>query len=280
LSFDKLDKSFFISMRKKITHFLFILSIFFLTACSGYNKLLKNGTYDEKYEAAIKYFNDGAYGKAYPLLEELVTVLRGTSRAEEIYYKYAYCNYHMGDYEFANFHFKTFVKTYPTSVNAQDCFYMSAYTYYLSSPNYSLDQTNTYKAIGEMQAFVNRYPESEKVKEANEIIDKLRFKLETKAYEQSKQYFRTRKYKAAVIYINATLKDYPATKYREELRYIVVKSNYLYAVKSFETKQEERFLNTIESYKTFIEKFPKSKYLKEVEGIYLDSIMQLEKLSS
>lgn len=259
---------------------LLIFSIVVFSSCSGYNKLLKNGTYEEKYEAALKYYNEGSYVKAYPLLEELVPVLRGTARAEEIYYYYAYCNYFMQDYEFANFHFKNFVKTYPSSDKAKDCFYMSAYTYYLTSPEPSLDQTNTYKAIAEMQAFVNRYPESDKVVEANDIIDKLRLKLETKAYNQCKQYFKTRKYKAAVIYINATLKDYPATKYREELRYIIVKSNYLYAVRSFESKQEERFMNTIESYKSFVEKFPKSKFSKELQDIYFDSIAQLEKLSS
>lgn len=257
-----------------------IFSVLVLTSCSEYNKVLKSSDVTKKYEMAIKLYDEEKYYKAFPLLEELITVYRGTDKAEKIYYYYAYCNYHMGDYAYANYYFKSFVKTFPNSPLAEECFFMNAYTHYLDSPEPTLDQTNTLSAINELQLFVDKYPSSAKVVEANTLIDKLYLKLETKSYNICKLYYKTENYKSAVICIQNTLNDFPATRYAEELSFLIVKSHYLYAVNSVESKKEERLRNALKAYKEFAEKFPTSDYLKEAQNIYDNTLKSLNKQQS
>jgi outer membrane protein assembly factor BamD len=246
-------------------------------SCSDYNRLLKSSDYNKKYDAAIKYYDNKEYTKALALLEELVSVYRGTVRAEKIMYYYAYSIYATGDYLLAGYHFNNFVKTFPTSEKAEECAFMYAYCYYLQSPRYSLDQTDTKNAIKELQFFINKYPDSKRKDECNELITKLRGKLEQKYYEISKQYYFLEDYKAAITSFENVLKDYPDTKYREELMYMIVKASYIYATKSTDSKKTERFKSVIDAYNKFISYYPeKSKYSKEVEGYYLSAKNQLK----
>jgi outer membrane protein assembly factor BamD len=247
--------------------FLLVTGSMLLSSCSEYNKLLKSTDYDKKYEMAMKYYEEENYFKAYPLLEELATLYRGTDKAEKIYFYYAYCNYHMEDFDLAAFHFKNFVKNYPTSVHAEEALYMNAYTYYLTSPEPSLDQSNTVKAISELQLFINKYPSSQKAIEATSFIDKLRHKLETKAFNNCMQYYRTQNYKAAIVAAENAIKEFPTSQYNEELLFITLKSSYLYALNSIEAKKQTRLKETIEHYKNFIEQYPESSHRKEADVI-------------
>jgi outer membrane protein assembly factor BamD len=216
---------------------------------------------------ALKYYEDGNYVKAYPLLEELSTLFRGTDKAEKIYFYFAYCNYYMEDYELAAFHFKNFVKNYPASIHAEEALYLNSYTYYITSPDPSLDQSNTVKAINELQQFINKYPASERVSDATVYIDKLRYKLETKAYQNSLQYYRTQSYKSAIVSAENAIKEFPSSPYNEELLFISLKSSYLYAINSVESKKQTRLKETIEHYKNFIEQYPNSSHRKEADAI-------------
>jgi outer membrane protein assembly factor BamD len=251
-----------------------------LSSCSKYEKLLKSNDYEKKFQAAIKYYEDRNYAKAYPLLEEMVGLYRGTEKAEKVYYYYSYCNYYMGDYVFAAYHFKNFYKTYPSSKYAEECLYMNAYCYYLESPEPTLDQTNTMMAINELQLFTDKFPESTKrVADANELIDKLRYKIEYKAYLNAKLYFKTMNYKATIVSVENMIKDFPGSKFTEELLFLSLKSAYLYAINSIEKKQEERLKFTLESYYNFIDKFPNSAYVKEAQSIYDGTIKHSKALN-
>ncbi|MBI4929756.1 MAG: outer membrane protein assembly factor BamD [Bacteroidetes bacterium] len=257
---------------------LFFASCFLLlSSCSDYNRLLKSTDYNKKYDAAIKYYENKEYTKALALLEELVSVYRGTNKAEKIMYDYAYATYSTGDYLLAGYHFNNFVKTFSTSDKAEECAFMYAYCYYLESPKYSLDQTDTKNAIKELQFFINKYPDSKRKDECNELITKLRAKLEQKYYEISKKYFFIDDYKASIVSFENVLKDYPDTKYREEIMYLIVKANYAYASKSIESKKAERLKSTVTAYNKFTSYYPdNSKYEKETEGYFLNAKKQLE----
>lgn len=268
-------------VKKNILHIILLTSfIGLLTSCSKYEKLLKSTDYEKKFEAAVKYYEEKNFSKAYPLLEEMLGLYRGTEKAEKIYYYYAYCNYYMGDYVFAAYHFKNFYKTYPLSQYAEECLFMNAYCYYLESSEPTLDQTNTIAAINELQLFIDRFPESTKrVADANELIDKLRFKLEYKAYLNAKTYFKTMQYKAAYVSMQNVIKDFPGSKFTEELLFLSLKSLYLYASNSVEKKKEERLRATLEAYYTFIDKYAKSPFSKEAHEIYDSTIKQLKALN-
>jgi outer membrane protein assembly factor BamD len=246
-------------------------------AIGKFNKLVKNGSADEKYTAAVKYFENKDYGKALTLFEELMSLYRGTVKLEEVHYYYANCNYNLEDYILAGYHFRSFVKNFPNSKHVEFCAYMNAYCYYLNSPEYSLEQVDTYIAIKEFQRFTNQYPKSDKIAECNEILDKLRAKLERKSFESSMLYYNTSNYKSAIVAFANHIKDFPDTKHEEELKFLTIKSFYLLAVNSIESKKQERFKSTVDHYIKFIDSYPQSKYLREAENIYSSSLKNLEK---
>ena len=242
-----------------------------LAGCkSKYEKLRTSNDNAKKYTEAIKYYNKKDYTKALGLFDPLVTRYRGQEQAEDLYYYYAYTNYKLRDYTSARYHFKNFADTYPSSARAEECRFMAAYCYYLDSPIFSLDQENTNKAIESLQLFINLYPKSDRVPEASKLIQNLRDKLEEKSYANSKLYFTIGDYQAAVIAIGNTLRDYPDTKYAEELDYMTIEAQYQYARHSREDRQEDRFNQDIAYAQQFIEKYPNSKFLKDAKGYIND----------
>ncbi|QBR10782.1 MULTISPECIES: outer membrane protein assembly factor BamD [unclassified Sphingobacterium] len=254
--------------------FSLIIGVFLLTGFSSckskFEKIRASNNIQMKYQEAVKYYEKGKYSKALTLFEELVARYRGTAEAEDLYYYTSYASYRLKDYISARYHFKQFADNYPHSARAEEARFMSAYCYYLESPRSNLDQDNTRKAIEQLQLFVNLYPESEKAKEAGDLIQNLRDKLEKKAFDNAKLYYNMGlpdDYRAAVIALENVLKEYPDTKHAEEIEYLLVKSQYLFADNSYPHRQEERFNQMLDYYETFSENFPESKYSNEVKGL-------------
>ena len=269
-------------MLKKAAKYLFFLSIvvFIASGCSKYSKMLKSTNSDAKLEFAIDLFNKKQYYKALPLFEELVTVYRGTKKAEKTYYYYAYTNYSLEDYETAAYDFMSFARTFPNSEFAEECAFMHAYCYYQASPEFSLDQTSTVKAMVELQAFADRHQNSTKIEQCNTLIDQLRLKLETKAFENAKLYFNMDNFKAAVTAFKTVLHDYPSGKNREESAFMIIKAWYLLAENSVESKRMERYYEALKAYHEFTTQFSGSKYKKEADTLSELSQKRLEKINS
>jgi outer membrane protein assembly factor BamD len=257
-------------MKSRFFYFFLVLFGLVLFSCGKYNKILKSSNYELKFTKAIEYYNKGNYTAALSLFEELIPVFKGTDKAEQVYYYYSYCNYYLGDYSLAGFHFRTFSRAFHTSVHAEECAYMNAYCYFLSSPRYSLDQTDTKNAIQELQNFVNDYPESPRMDTCNLLMDKLRGKLERKAYEIAKAYYFRSIWNAAVPSFENFMKDFPESNKIEEVQFLITKAWYLYAKNSIESKKAERIQKSIDSYLKFVDLHPQSKYIKEAEEIYTD----------
>ncbi|WP_353134654.1 outer membrane protein assembly factor BamD [Pseudopedobacter sp.] len=248
-----------------------------ITSCkSKFEKLRESSDTGRKYQEAIKLYNKKDYNKALTLFDDLVQRYRGRSEAEDLYYYYAYTNYKLKDYVSARYHFKTFADTYPSSPKAEECRFMTAYCMYLESPVYSLDQDNTYKAIESFQLFLNLYPQSERAAEASKLIESLRDKLEQKSFANAKLFLDIGDYQAAVIAFRNSIKDFPDTKYAEQMEFLTIEAQYLYAKNSRETKQEERYQEAIDEYERFIERYPNSKYLKDAAKLKEDSLEGIE----
>ena len=259
-----------------------ILSIFILASCSEFQKAQKSTDLDFKYNKAVEYYNKGKFNNAYTLFDELVTLFRGTNKAADAYYYLAMTNYQLGDYILAAYHFKNFAKTFPKSENAEECAYMVGYCYYLESPAYSLDQAYTYKAINELQLFVNTHPQSERLQDCNTYIREMRKKLEKKSYEIAFQYYHTGYYQAAVVAFNNTLNDFPDTQYHEEILYTRLLSAYELAKNSIESKKLQRFIESKTAYFEFIGYYPESENAKEAVQMYVkiqDDIHNLQQQS-
>ncbi|MFN0031437.1 MAG: outer membrane protein assembly factor BamD [Flavobacteriales bacterium] len=247
-------------------------------SCSEYNKILKSTDVELKYTKALEYYNDDKCYKALPLLEELIGLSRGTQRAEDIYYYYAKTQYCLEDYYLANYYFKSFSKTFSNSQRAEECLFQAAMCSFQLSPNYTLDQTDTRNAIDEYQLFLDQYPTSALKDSANKMIALLNAKIERKTFETSALYAQTQKHKAAVQALLQFTKDYPDSKYKEEALYLMVKSQYEYAIGSIAKLQLERLRATNESYLTFAAAFPESKWLREAQTYYEKSSNEIENL--
>ncbi len=384
-----------------------------LFGCSDYQKLLKSSDYELKYTKAIEYYEDDDYFRALSLLEELITIYKGTKKAEDIYYYYCYCHYNQDNYVLAGYHYKNFARTYPNSKRKEECLYQSAYCHYLNSPIPSLDQSYTHKAINELQLFINKFPDSYlvtkdlrnqktqanvliinnvyinksfndfkqelntnetkdllklcsdlgigvqknkksdasivisevldylnnayiegqiitdtidnlykylslknrkdlikfnkknklnariektdsvesirlilmnkmrnvgKFPSCNELIDKLRWKLEIKSFNNAKLYYDLKDYKAAIVALKNSLLKFPDTQYREELLFLILKSSYMLAENSINKKKVERYNNTLTEYHAFIDEYSNSNKQKSAERIYDNTLNKLDKL--
>jgi outer membrane protein assembly factor BamD len=247
--------------------FLTVLSIILisLSGCSKFSRIQKSKDYDVKLKAADAYYAKQQYHYAQQLYEELFPLLKGDPKFEDLYYKYAYCAYHQKDWMNAENLFKSFVEVFPNSNHATEMDYMRAYCYYKQSPKYELDQTNTTKTIGLMQTFISMHPNSEKNKEAMEIIDKCRLKLELKDLGGAQLYYDMGQFRAAAIAFVTLIGNYPDSPKSDLYKLQAIKSYYGYAENSVDTKKEERFKQVITECNDFTDRFPGSEFTKQVE---------------
>jgi len=268
---------------KKMKNSFFLFSLVFsllFASCSKYQKTLRSADYETKFKAAVGYFDKRDYSRALPLFEELITVFRGTVKAEEVAWYFSRCQYEVGDLMLASFHFKEFYRTFPNSPHAEEALFKNAYCYFLNSPPSSLDQANTHSAIEEFQLFVNLFPESQRIAEANELVDKLRGKLEQKAFDNARMFYEIGEYKAAIQGFNNLAKEFPDSRHREEAAFLQMKSSYLLAINSIESKKQIRFEQTRSYYKRFAEQFPESKFISQARGIHEICERELSKMKS
>lgn len=246
--------------------YILLFAFILFSSCTGkLGKTLKSTDSDYKLKMAENYFAQKKYNNAQVLFEDLFPVFKGTAKFEDLYYKYAYTAYYLNDYANAENLFKTFVETFPTSNKAEDADFMRAYCFYKQSPKAELDQTNTTKAIGQMQAFINNHPQSPKVAEATTIIDQSRAKLEVKDFKSAELYYNLGYYKAAAIAFSSLIDNYPDSNQGDEYKLMVIKSYYLYANNSIEEKQAERYDKVVAECIDFLDRFPDSKLVKTVE---------------
>lgn len=248
----------------RITAIVLIASLF-LVSCTNYNKIMKSKDPEKKLQVAEKYFASKKYSKAQQLYEQLFTYYQNTDKFEDLYYKYAYCAYYMEDYTNADNLFKRFLEVFPNSPRAEEMDYMRAYVFYKQSPKAPLDQTSTSRTINMMQVFINTHPNSPRIKEATDIMDKCRVKLEEKEFQGAELYYNLGQFRAAGISFNALLNNFPESARSDEYKVMVIRSYFKFASNSIEEKKAERFEQVISECNEFTDRFTDSKYSKEVE---------------
>ena len=261
-----------------------LLSAGLLASCGEYNKVLKSTDYEYKYEAAKAYFAKGQNGRAATVLEELIPFLKGTRFGEESLYMLAMTYFNQGDYLTASKYFNTYYTTYPRGTYTELARFNSGKALFLDTPEPRLDQSSTYKAIQELQMYIEYFPGTERHELAQNMIFELQDKLVEKEYLSAMLYYDLgsytgnasitssgNNYLAAVITAQNILKDYPYTTLREDLSMLILRAKYGMARESVPEKKEERMRETVDEYYAFKNEFPDSKYSKEVENIFKEA---------
>lgn len=244
-------------------------------SCGEYGKILKSTDNELKKNKALEYYAAGQYIKASELLNMVLPRYRATAEAEELNWINAECSYNTKQYELAGTYYRSLVEEYPFGKHAEEATYKAAKCDYGISPRPDLDQTNTKKAIEGFNIFIRKYPASPFVEEAAKLAKDLEERLVEKSYMSARLYYDMKQYKAAITALENSLKEYSESKYREEMMFLKLNSNYLYAVNSFAIRQRERFQDTLDDYYSFVDEFPETRFSREIKRIYDDTAGRL-----
>ena len=261
-----------------------LVAVLGLSSCGKFEKFRKSADLPTKYKAAVNYYKKKDFAKAGILFDEIMPLMKGDSTQELATFYQAYCDFNLGSYTLASSHFKKFAEVFSRSEFAEEAIYMSAFSLYKDSPNFNLDQTGTLAAINEIQSYLNNYPETKFKDDCTNIIKELRKKLEKKAYEKAKLYYKTSPFniaslKSSVIEITNFQRDFPDSDYSEEMAYMKVLAQYDLAKSTIESKQKERFAEASKFYLDLIDKYPQSAYLKEGEKMYEFSNKEVDRIA-
>lgn len=245
---------------KKIISLLFVVIVF--GSCGEYQKALKNEDVAVKFEMSTKLYDAGSYSKAIRLFEQIAPSYRGKPQAEKLFYMFSQSYYKTRQYYLAGYQFESFVSGYPKSEKIEEAAFLGAKSFSMLSPIYSLDQTDTFKAIEKLQVFIDTYPNSKYLAEANKTLKELNEKIEKKVFENAKGYNTISDYKSAIVSLDNFIADYPGTPFKEDALYYKLDSAYRLGINSVPSKMEERLNVAKTAYSNLIKFKADTKYKK------------------
>jgi len=248
--------------------YCFFIVVICLSSCSQYEKLRKSSDYHLKYRKAFEYYNAGDFVRAGQLFDDIQHVFRYTSKADTVTYYQAMSYFKQRDFFTSSHYFSRIYRDQRTSPFAEESEYLTGFCYYRLSPRPELDQEHTYSAIEAFQIFLTRHPNSQFKEDAEKYLAEMRDKLVDKSYMTAKLYYNLGQYKASITALNNSLDDYPETKHREELMYLLLRSSFLLADNSVPSRKKERFQSTVDEYYSFVGEFPQSAYVRDAQRMY------------
>jgi outer membrane protein assembly factor BamD len=249
-----------------------LAGVLIFASCGEYQKALKSADPNYKFDFAKRAFEKKRYVQSYTLLQDVVTQLKGSDKAEESMYLLGLSYYENKEYSDAAAYFKTYYQRYPKGNYTELARYYAGYAYYLDSPEAQLDQSDTYKAIEELQGFLDYFPRSDKVTLAQNAIFELQDKLTLKELQNAQLYYNLgtymgNNYESAIITAKNAIKEYPYSKYKEELEMLVLKARYQEANLSVSERKAERFRDVVDEYYSFVNNYPDSPHRSEADNI-------------
>ena len=249
-----------------------LLASLTLSSCGEYQRVLKSNDLSYKFAYAKRAFEERKYAQTTTILRDIVTQFKGSDRAEESLYLLALAHYENKEYEDAAAYFQSYYNRYPKGKYTELARYFAGYAYYLDSPDPQLDQSNTIKAMEELQNFLEYYPKSDKVAIAQSTIFELQDKITLKELQNAQLYYNLgtymgNNYESAIITAQNAVKNYPYSKYKEELEMLILKSRYQEAALSVAEKKTDRFRDVIDEYYSFVNNYPESPHRSEADNI-------------
>lgn len=263
----------FMQFINMIRRYIYILLLpLLLASCGEYQKAQKSTDYNYKFDYAKRAYDEKKYVQASTLLKECISVFKGSEKAEDALFLLAMSEYENRDYVSSGAYFKNYYTRYPKGKYTELARYYCGYGYYIDSPEPQLDQSGTIQAIEELQGFLDFFPRSDKVPMAQQAIFELQDKLTLKQLQNAQLYYNLgsylgNNYESAIIVARNALKDYPYSKYKEDLELIVLKSRFQEANLSVDERKVDRFREVIDEYYSFINNYPDSKNREEADNI-------------
>jgi outer membrane protein assembly factor BamD len=256
-----------------------------LFSCGEYQKVLNKGSIEDQYKMAVKMYESKKYSKALRLFEKVKPAYRGKPQMERLQFMISQSDFNEKNYSNAGYYFDRFTKNYPKSSKKEEAAFMSAYSYKLASPVFSKDPTDTNKALEAFQSFINTYPNSSKIDEANQHYKEIRYKLQRKYFEIAKTYYTTadydmRNYKAAIRAFDNLLSDYLGSEFKEEALYYRLKAAHDFVLKSTDRRKIDRIKDAIEAYEKLKRNYPESKFMEESNEMFATLLTEQKRVNS
>ena len=256
-----------------------------LFSCGEYQKVLNKGSIEDQYKMAVKMYESKKYIKALRLFEKVKPAYRGKPQMERLQFMISQSDFNEKNYSNAGYYFDRFTKNYPKSSKKEEAAFMSAYSYKLASPVFSKDPTDTNKALEAFQSFINTYPNSSKIDEANQHYKEIRYKLQRKYFEIAKTYYTTadydmRNYKAAIRAFDNLLSDYLGSEFKEEALYYRLKAAHDFVLKSTDRRKIDRLKDAIEAYEKLKRNYPESKFMEESNEMFATLLTEQKRVNS
>lgn len=242
----------------------FLIVVIFASCSTQFGRVLKSKDNEYKLKMAEQYYVQKKYDKAQQIFDEIFAFFKGDPRFEDMYFKYAYCGYYTRDYTNAENLFKTFTESFPNSPKEDEAEYMRAYCFYKQSPKIDLDQTPTQKTISLLQAYINTHGESPRIKDATNIIDICRRKLEQKEASGAQLYYDLGNFQASAVAFNSVMEDFPDSEKGDEYKLNIIRGYFRFAEMSIIDKQDERFQKVVKECDDFSDRFADSKLKSKV----------------
>lgn len=243
-----------------------------MTGCAGeFNRVIKSSDYDYRYEYAKQCFAEGKFGRAEILLQDLITLKKGTDEAEEALYMLAMSQYMNHDFESAAATFRKYFSSYPKGFYAEQAMFYVGQSLYESAPEPRLDQTPTIGAINAYQQFLDFYPNSQLRERAQDRLFELQDKLVMKELLSAQLYYNLggyfgninsnseSNYSSSIIVAQNALKTYPYSNHREEFSLLIMKSKFELAENSSADRKLERYQDAEDECYGFLNEYPESK---------------------
>ena len=239
-----------------------------VASCSQFERLRRSSDFNLKYRKAFEYYDAGDFVRAGVLFDDIAHVFRGTIWADTVAFYQAMSHFRQKNYDLAALYFGRLFRENRHSPFAEESEFLVGYCYYMQSPRPQLDQGFTFSAIESFQMFLLRNPGSDFTEDVEVYLSEMRDKLVDKSYLTARLYYDLGQFRASIIALNNSLEDYPETKYREELMYLLLRSSFLLAENSIPARRLERFQATVDEYYSFIGEFPTSQYARDAQRMY------------
>ena len=252
----------------KISVLVVMALVAFASCKSQYESLLSSEDVDAKYKGAFEYFNRGKYQKAGALFESMAFLTSGTPREDTVQYYWGLSNYLYKDYYTAETNFAKFIENFPLSPFTRDAAYKRIDCLYRQTLRYELDQAPTYTCMTAIADYFRDYPDSENLDDCRAILKELNDRLDQKAFENARLYYKMEDYKASQVALRNVLKEDADNIYREDILYYIAMSSYKYAQNSVPARQRERYMSFMDDYLNFVSELPDSPYRRELDALY------------
>tara|TARA_B110000438_G_C15647280_1_gene578010 strand:+ start:5 stop:781 length:777 start_codon:yes stop_codon:yes gene_type:complete len=224
---------------------LILITGLFFTSCGKKNIQIEQDL-SPHFDKGLRYFGKNKFMRAKDEFEYIIMTDPGSKLASESQYYKAESMFKMEEYTEASIAFDRYVRFSPDYKKIEKARYRICECAVFSSNSFQREQSQTYYALEQLQMFIEDYPKSSLVQDAEAKISDMRLKLALKDYEAGRMYLKLEEYAAALVYFKSVLNNYYDISIADDARIGIIFTHILNQNRSgaenYFTSQENNFL--------------------------------------